>query len=177
MNTISIKLIVTGLLTLILGASLYYFLTINKQQNNEIVVSEQNSKITNEIDEATEISGSLQGYYYSYVKTGEYVDVPFNETCDAFVVKDGDENGKKIRDYFLNLVKTGNTVNSISKNNELIINLDANDVNRLNLIDKEKLKSSSDTKVIVIQVKKLIQEGKDASPCYSFVDLYGVSAN
>lgn len=143
--------------------------TSNKviEQKNNIVDSSNKLQINDD----SEIEGYLQGYYFPYTKTGEYVDVPFSEKCEGFVVKTGDENGLKLKQYFTNMVIRGNTVNRLSDEGYLIINLNPNDIQKLDVLEQETLKNSNE---VIISVKKLKQRPTEAKPCHSFVELYQV---
>jgi hypothetical protein len=127
-----------------------------------------------EINEDSEISGALQGYYYSYLKSGEYENIPYSKKCDGFLVRTGDENGLKLKEYFTNMVNRGNSVNRLSANGDLILNLNSKDIDMLNVSEKDTLTKSSSSDEVIIYVNKLIQKEGAASPCYSIVELYQV---
>lgn len=188
MKNNSIKFLLMGLIICFLILGVYYVYIKNQEKeafvenarqedvgttSNKVIEQENNidslDKI--QINEDSEIEGYLQGYYFPYTKTGEYVDVPFSEKCEGFVVKTGDENGLKLKKYFTDMVIRGNTVNRLSEEGYLIINLNPNDIQKLDVSEQETLRSS---KEVIISVKKLKQRPTEAKPCHSFVELYQV---
>lgn len=140
---------------------------VNEQENKLIVDLSNKSQINGDL----EIEGYLQGYYFPYTKTAEYGGESFLEKCEGFVVKTGDENGLKLKQYFTDRVIRGNTVNRLSEEGYLIINLNPNDIQKLDALEQKTLKSSNE---VIISVKKLKQRPTEAKPCHSFVELYQV---
>lgn len=189
MKSNSIKFFLTGLIICLLALGFYYLYVKNSEKkalvedakqedvattSNKVIEQKNNivdSSNKLQINDDSEIEGYLQGYYFPYTKTGEYVDVPFSEKCEGFVVKTGDENGLKLKQYFTDMVIRGNTVNRLSDEGYLIINLNPNDIQKLDVLEQETLRSS---KEVIISVKKLKQRPTEAKPCHSFVELYQV---
>jgi len=188
MKNSSIKFFSIGLIICFLTLGVYYVYIKNSEKeaivedvkqediattSNKVIEQENNIDSSDklQINDDSEIEGYLQGYYFPYTKTGEYVDVPFSEKCEGFVVKTGDENGLKLKKYFTDMVTRGNTINQLSEEGYLIINLNPNDIQKLNVSKQEALKNS---KEVIISVKKLKQRPTEAKPCHSFVELYQV---
>lgn len=114
----------------------------------------------------TENEGDFTGYYikreniYGEENTGPY-------TCDSFVATKGD---KIITDYFKNIWQNGNTVNNFSSG-DFEFNLD---LSKMSSVDKNKIINSTPNSPISLTLKKKVEPGKGAPPCYSFFEILSV---
>lgn len=116
--------------------------------------------------QATSTPYVVTGYYSTYEWTIYYDDqYGGTTTCDAFVTT---KNDNPLTEYMRNLVKAGNTVNSVLPNGDLRLNLDFRMVDPSTI---EKIKSSSPEKLVQIPLSRKIQEAKDAPPCSTFVNI------
>jgi hypothetical protein len=111
---------------------------------------------------------TVQGYYHQYQKEdwgGEKV------TCDAIVVTEG---SKVFVDHFKANAEGGNSINSISKEGYLILNLDLGDLYNTSQLDIQRIKASSSTNPVTLKVINETRIDTGVPACYSFVDILNV---
>lgn len=118
------------------------------------VASEADTVIT---EESTQI-GEFTGYYEAVERDswGEMV------TCDTFVVLKG---APKLTQYFKDMALRGNTVQSLTAQGQLRINLPWGEVPEA---DKAAIQASASSSPITLSLKKKVQEGVGVGACYSF---------
>src|SRR3989344_2454398 len=123
-------------------------------QNTESVAAEPEVVIT---EDSTQI-GEFTGYYEAVEREawGEMT------TCHTFVVRKG---APKLTQYFKDMVQRGNTVQSVTEQGQLRINLPWADVPEA---DKAVIQVSASSSPITLSLKKIVQIGTDASACHSF---------
>lgn len=117
------------------------------------------------IGEGNIMRGIIKGYYSTIPRDW------FDEkvTCGGLVVMGGDNN---LIDYFTKKVKDGNTVNIITSDNHLFMNLDLKNQPDLK---KNKIQNSSNANLVEVEVQeKKVSGGSEASSCYSFVEILSV---
>lgn len=120
------------------------------------------------ITEESETIETMEGYYAVRSGRGAEENPDYTYTCDVFVVK----NEGPLIDYFLNLYNVvGNTVNRVDSDGNLVLNLY---LNNLSAADISTVKNSDVQHMIKLEVQKMIQWGKGASPCSSFVTILKV---
>jgi hypothetical protein len=105
---------------------------------------------------------TLRGYYTQIEKTG------FNnisEQCDSFVIVDG---SRELILSYLSLIEAGNGVNSKNELNQPIISLDFQQVDEQ---DKQRILSSTKTRLIELLVVSPIAGGRGAPTCYPPVEI------
>jgi len=135
---------------------------VNTAELNDSVCSQDQCMFTTENSQYG--LASIQGYYIEEEKTAWEV----TEKCDVFVITGGSELLIK---YFVDLVNSGNSVNSLNKSGQPVINLSLNGLED-NIINK--VKSSGPDKnvdLLVLLPKRLEME---APVCYSFVEILRV---
>ncbi len=109
------------------------------------------------------------GVFYGYYTTRTFEDPEWEpRVCDVFVA---DKSDDPLFQYFSDLVRKGNTVNSLDAEGKLLMNIDLKGVTPQ---VKEKIVTSTSGSPIFLEVRKKRMEGKDAMPCFSFVDSLSV---
>jgi hypothetical protein len=108
---------------------------------------------------------SLKGYFITYNKKDRDVDV----TCAALVIKSGNT---KLIDNLIAWVKNGNSINRINDKGELLLNID---LSSLSESIQQKIKSSTESNLIDVNVIRILPRGMGAPGCTSFVDIIGVN--
>lgn len=116
------------------------------------------------IAEETVIEASLKGKYEKLSRP-EFDDGYGPIACDTFVVYDGDP---AVVEYFISMVRAGNTVHTLTSEGHLRINLPWNDMPEF---AKQKLLTGEITTVHLIKKE---QVGRDGGPCYSFFAFEGI---
>ena len=124
-------------------------------QNAGPVPSEADTVIT----EASTPIGEFTGYYESFERASDGESM---KTCDALVVLKG---APKLTQYFKDMVQVGNTVQSVTAQGQLRINLPWNEVPEA---DKAVIQASTPDNPITLSLKKSPQEGRGVGACYSF---------
>jgi hypothetical protein len=122
-------------------------------------IQAQTNKISaSEITEKSVVTGMFSGYYEKIEKEAWGV----VETCNTIVILEGHLDLTK---YFMDMVNRGNTVNSISSDGYLRINLPWSEIPesiRMQIIN------STPEQLVELTLTKKAQHGGGASACYSF---------
>lgn len=114
----------------------------------------------------TDDSNLVRGFYSPYTRHFEYDGMSLGtSTCDSFVIIDG--NGATV-DSLRKTVTGGNTVNRIDESGRLVINISFNETDP---VLSNKIKTSSESRPINVNLSIKEGSGKDASPCQSIVKL------
>lgn len=109
---------------------------------------------------------SLSGYYTTYSKK-DWGDV--DVTCDALVVTSGNT---KLIGNLMAWIKQGNSINKLNDKGELVLNINLKSLSE-NI--QQKIKSSSVSSLINLDVIRILPVGRGASACTSFVDIITVN--
>lgn len=131
------------------------------QETNESVgqTSPPTTVQLTKITEASETQGVFRGYYEQIKRE---VEGSGTQDCDTLVVLDGHEG---LVTYFKELVKNGNTVNSINQSGNLRINLPWQELSES---DRSRILASTRSQPVSAELKKNVQEGRGGGPCSSF---------
>jgi hypothetical protein len=108
----------------------------------------------------------LIGYYQKF--TGTYFNHPV--TCDAFVVTDGNQT---LIDNLIEKIANGNTINSLTENNELLLKIP---LKELNQNEQSIILNSSISNPVELKVIRKSPEGRAGMACEGFVKIISVSA-
>ncbi len=126
---------------------------LNNSQNNLAITDESTTTAT------------FNGYHTKVTRSyGDETDL-FQKECDVFLAYKSEDS---LFQYFANGVLEGNTVNSLTSDKNLLLNVNLND---LDLNVKEKVLASTKDHPIQLSVQKLVLPGRDAMPCESFVKI------
>ena len=125
-------------------------------QNTESVAAELEEVIT---EDSTQI-GEFTGYYESVEREG-LEEIP-TSTCHTLVVLKGAPN---LTQYFKDMVLRGNTVQSVTAQGQLRINLPWSEVSEA---DKAVIQTSASSSPVTLSLKKKLQVGGHAALCHSF---------
>jgi hypothetical protein len=117
------------------------------------------------ISEESETVGEFTGFYAPIRKSawGE------TKTCDTLVVLDG--TAGLVR-YFSDMVRSGNTVQSLDEKGRLHITLDFRDIDES---VRARIKNATESSPVKVRLQKKVQVGMDAPVCYSFFKILGVT--
>ena len=119
-----------------------------------------------EVTEMSEQSGIFNGYYEGISRQGWEE----TETCRTLVVSDGHAGLIK---YFKDMILLdGNTVQTLSSEGNLRINLPWNEISES---DRLTIQSSTKNKNVSVELKKKIQVPMGAGPCTSFFNFIRVN--
>lgn len=125
-------------------------------ETTEPVVSEADTVI---IEASTQI-GEFTGYYEPVEREG-LEEIPAS-TCHTFVVLKG---APKLTQYFKDMVRRGNGVQSVTEQGQLRINLPWQEIPDA---DQSVIQASASSTPITLTLKKKPQLGTGAGACYSF---------
>lgn len=115
--------------------------------------------------EAVEGYTKLDGFYTTYTKQGW----SGNEvTCDAFRVVNG---SGPMFEHFMELITTGNSLNALDSQGNLMIRIDITDLDKQNL---EVLKKSSEDSNVTLSFIRRTPEGRSAGDCESVITILDV---
>ena len=131
-------------------------LATTSPQNTESVAAELEVVIT---EDSTQI-GEFTGYYESVEREG-LEEIP-TSTCHTLVVLKGAPN---LTQYFKDMVLRGNTVQSVTAQGQLRINLPWSEVSEA---DKAVIQTSASSSPVTLSLKKKLQVGGHAALCHSF---------
>ena len=109
-------------------------------------------------------TANISGYYVSSIK--KVFDK--KSTCDEFVITGG---SLRLKEYFSDLVKAGNTVNRLDAEDKPVININ---LSNLTVAERGRLIRSTVNHSVAITVLKRTEAGAEASTCFSFVDILRV---
>jgi hypothetical protein len=129
-----------------------------------IVVPNKNVKAPDNSSNIETKTYPVTGYYTSYIKRMEYDGEFYGTTsCDAFIEI---RNSNPLITYLRNLVTSGNTVNSLTTEGNLRMNID---ISKLDQSLRNKIIQSLPDKKITLEMKLRETEGKENISCGSFV--------
>lgn len=116
-------------------------------------------------DSGLEGYGKLKGYYVNYqaVDWGEEKVV-----CSALLITGGT---KELTNDFKENIRRGNTLNKLSRNNELLVNID---LDKMDKGIKEKVLTSKPGQEVKLDVIRRFEDGMSVSTCYSLIDIIKV---
>lgn len=104
---------------------------------------------------------TLSGYFKQYLSE----DLGKQVKCDALVITGGSEN---LIQSFRDAINSGNTINKYDEEKNLLVNLD---MSTLDPVYKQKLLLSNKNKNVQLGVIRILESGRAASTCHSFVDI------
>lgn len=119
------------------------------------------TKDTENVLHTVEGFAKLKGYYET--ETRDYFDKEFS--CDTLVVTGGSQS---LIDHFTSWIRIGNTVNSLDKEGNVVLNLDLTEISSL---DNSKIKASNPNNEVELSVIRRMSEDRGAAPCESFVNI------
>lgn len=136
------------------------------QDTGAIATNSPSPKIS-AIDESSTTTAMFAGYYITRkFSGGEGLDPA---TCPAFLVL---KNDNPLFTYLSGMVKQGNGINALDEEGNLLLAIELDDSPSG---AKKKIIESTSNHPIVLHVQKKVQYGKEAYPCFSFVDVLAVS--
>jgi hypothetical protein len=172
------RTILTIIIATVFGLSYYFIFKLPEKElelpQNNVQTKEENVPVANNlnnniISEDSENIGDFKGYYVKKIIPGEYqiqeggdlTDRVFvaTTTCDTFVILSGNQ---PIIDYYKELITSGNGINSLDKNGNLIVNID---IDNLDISKKLTVLNSNQTNPISITLQKNILQGRGAGHC------------
>lgn len=117
------------------------------------------------ISESSTTTALFTGHYSS---TKTYEDKTGVKACYVFTVYKSDD---PLFVYFVDLVRRGNTVNSLDENGNLLLKLETGALTENN---KAEITTSTANTPISLRVQKKVFSGKGATPCTSFIDILAI---
>ena len=123
--------------------------------------SQSNKQVTNQ----TSAQSFFTGKYEQRTVESEVSGI--TDVCDTFVVTSGD---KAVIEYFKDMIRRGNTVQSLTAEGQLRINLPWNDIP-----ESAKVRLQTGAPVTLELTKKDQELGRGVGPCYSFFGFVGLS--